>query len=352
MQREVMDDIHIIRVWTYIAANEKTIKRILDYFSYMISSLIISPVTDKFDMVIGTSPQLFTVCSAYIFSRIHKIPFIFEIRDIWPESIKAVGAIKNYFIIKFLEKIEIFLYRKAAVIISVTYSFREMLIKRGVNPQKIVVIQNGVDTKRFQPMPKDKQLEMELGLKDKFVAGYVGTHGMAHALGTLLKAAELLRNSGRLDQFQFIFIGDGAKKPELKIQAAKMGLKNIRFIDSVSKEKVTLYWSLLDVSIVHLMNAQLFRSVVPSKIFESMAMGVPLLHGVAGESAQLVKKYNVGLTFEPENAEDLVDKLILMKNNLIQYEKFKNNCSFASKKFERENQAKKMMGFIYEYLNN
>jgi hypothetical protein len=157
-QSETMDGIHVVRVWSYIVANEGFFRRTLDYVSYMISAIFAAPFVRGVDLVIGTSPHFFTACAAYSVSRYKRIPFIFELRDLWPESIKVVGALRDGPVIRLLEWIELYLYRKAARIICTTHSFREVLIGRGIDPRKIDVITNGVDLTRFHPMTRDKEL--------------------------------------------------------------------------------------------------------------------------------------------------------------------------------------------------
>ena len=251
-QSESMEGIQVVRVWSYITANQGFLKRILDYLSFMVSAVAASPFVRGIDLVIGTSPQFFTVCAAYAVSQIKRVPFVFELRDLWPESIKAVGAMKDSLATEWLEKLELHLYCKAERIISATYSFRRVLAARGIDPRKIDVITNGVDTARFGLRPKDAELTKAIGLEGKFVAGYIGTHGMAHGLETLLRAAAYLRRQPGGEVFLFLFIGDGARKLELMEAAKDMELDNVVFLDSVPKQDVVKYWSLLDVSIIHL----------------------------------------------------------------------------------------------------
>ncbi|MCB1815367.1 MAG: glycosyltransferase family 4 protein, partial [Candidatus Competibacteraceae bacterium] len=298
-QRETMEGIQVIRVWTYITANAGFAKRILDYQSFMVAATLAAPLVHKVDVVVGTSPQFFTVCAAYVISRFKRIPFVFELRDLWPESIRAVGAMQDSPWLKRLERLELFLYRKAARIVSVTQSFRRNLITRGVVPDKIEVVTNGVDSTRFRPQPRDSELAAKLGLQGKFVAGYIGTHGLAHALETLLEAARRLQNHPQGRDIRLLLLGDGANKQKLVEQARSLGLDNVVFIDSVPKHEVVRYWSLLDVSIIHLRKTELFTTVIPSKLFECMGMGIPVLHGVAGESAEIVQREDCGQVFEP-----------------------------------------------------
>jgi glycosyltransferase involved in cell wall biosynthesis len=321
-QTETVEGIRVIRVWSYITANEGFLRRVLDYQSYMLSAIIASVFVRKVDLIIGTSPQFFTACAAYVVSRYKFRPYIFELRDLWPESIKAVGAMKNERAIAFLEWLELFLYRKSAKVVSVTRSFKDILIRRGIDGRKIEVITNGVDISQFKPRPKDAELTEKLGMKGKFVAGYIGTHGLAHGLETLLDAADRLRGQ----DFVFLFLGDGARKEALKQMAAEKKLDNVVFIDSVPKADVPRYWSLLDVSVIHLKKTDLFTTVIPSKLFESMGMGLPVLHGVEGESADIVREEGAGIPFEPENAEQLCAALVRLKSNPAELEEFRSRC--------------------------
>ncbi len=346
-QSEEMEGIRVVRVWSYITANEGFVKRILDYISYMVSAFFASFFVKKVDLIIGTSPQFFTACAAYGVSLFKRRPWIFELRDIWPESIRAVGAMRESKLLDLLEKVELFLYRKATRIVSVTESFREKLIARGVDGSKIEVVTNGVDLSRFTPRPKDEALEEELGLQGKFVAGYIGTHGMAHALETLLEAAQKLAALPG-DRFRILLLGDGARKESLKQQAAEIGLTNLLFIDSVPKGEVSRYWSLLDLSIIHLRKSDLFKTVIPSKLFECMGMGIPVLHGVEGESAEIVAREGCGLLFEPENSDALLKAMLKLADDPQLYDELRQKALEAAPKYDRKLLAQKMLKILEE----
>ncbi len=201
------------------------------------------------------------------------------------------------------------LYRNSDHIVSVTHSFRDILAARGIPREKISVTMNGVDLSRFQPRARDEALATELGLSGKFVAGYVGTIGMAHGLTTIVEAARIVQGEARSRDIHFLLLGDGSEKDRLKAQCVEAGIGNVTFLDSVPRSEVARYWSLLDVAIVHLKKQPLFETVIPSKLFECMAMGIPVLHGVAGESAKLVEREGFGLVFESENASALAERI-------------------------------------------
>ncbi|EAR52139.1 probable glycosyl transferase [Oceanicola granulosus HTCC2516] len=345
-----MDGIRVIRVWSYVTRNEGFAKRILDHTSYMMAATLASLFIRRVDVIIGTSPQFFTACAAWAVSALKRRPWIFELRDIWPESIRAVGAMRQSRVLDTLEKVELFLYRKATAIISVTQAFKQNLVERGIDAAKIHVVTNGVDASRFQPLPKDAALQQELGLEGKFVAGYIGTHGMAHGLGTLLDAAARLKAVPNGDVFRIILLGDGATRAALQARATAEGLDNVLFLDSVPKEEVPRYWSLLDASIVHLIRRKLFTTVIPSKIFECMAMAIPILHGVEGESAEIVQTNGVGILFEPENGAALAAILQQLHNDPDLRSRLAASGPPAAHRYDRRRLASDMLRIVEKCL--
>lgn len=345
-QWEEIEGIRVLRVFTFITANEGFVRRTLDYMSFMVTSFLAGLFVTRPDVVAGTSPQFFTVCSAWMLSVFRRRPFVFELRDLWPESIKAVGAMKHPYWLERLEKLEYFLYRKAALIVTVTRSFRNTLVDNGVDDDRIKVVTNGVDLERYRPLGKDVELVKTYGLEGKFVLGYIGTHGLAHALETLLDAAARFQNEATDQSCVFLFLGDGASKRRLIDCAGQRQMENVIFIDSVPKDQVVRYWGLLDASITHLRKSELFESVIPSKLFESMAMGVPVLHGVSGESAEIVVTEQVGIPFPPEDSDALYKAILRLKGDQALQGKLRQNCLEAARKYDRRNQAEKMLGHL------
>lgn len=337
---EKMDGVRVLRVWTYIAANEGFARRVLDYVSFMIAAVAASPLTGRADVVVGTSPQFFTACAAWVVSALKGAPFVFELRDLWPESIRAVGAMSDGFALRFLERVELFLYGRAAAIVAVTYSYRDILVRRGIDPGKISVVTNGVELERFHPMARDAALAASLGLAGKITAGYIGTHGLAHGLETILDAAVLM---GERPEFRFLFLGDGADKDRLKRLAVERGLKNVVFVDTVPKEDVPRYWSLLDISIIHLRRTELFKNVIPSKLFECMGMGIPVLLGVEGESAEILAKADAGAAFPPGDARALTDALIALGAEPERAAAWGRNGPAAARGYDRAALAERML---------
>lgn len=345
-QVERIEGMKVVRVWSYIAPNAGFVKRILDFVSYMVMAMIAGFFVGRPDVIIGTSPQLFTVCAAWFTGLWRRVPYVFELRDLWPESIKAVGAMRQSSAITVLEKLEMFLYRRAAMIVAVTNAFKQNLTSRGIDEAKIFVVTNGVDLARFKPGPKDSDLTAQLGLEGCFVAGYVGTHGLAHSLETLVDAAELLERDHAALNIRIIFIGNGAAKPGLVTYAEAKRLNNVMLLDSVSKDQIPAYWSLLDCSIIHLRNTPLFSTVIPSKMFESFGCGIPVLLGVAGESADILEASGAGFTFEPENAAQLAQSLVILATDKAKLQELSSHGIIAARKFDRIELADTMLSHL------
>lgn len=302
---ERVDKIKVHRVPMYIAENKGTIKRILSYVSFMVSAVWYSrKLTSKPAVILASSPQIFSALAGLLISRWKKIPFILEIRDLWPESIVAVGAMKRNAIIRFFEKIEMLLYKKAQHIVVVTEAFRQAIIDKGIEPDKISVLKNGVDLKFFSTSPdkeKLKKIELKHGLGGKFVVSYMGTIGMAHKVDILFEAARRSNN----DAIVYLVIGTGAEQDTIKRLQEKYALPNFFLIDKQPKELMPYYLSLTDVFIVHLKDVPLFRTVIPSKIFEAMAMKKPLVAGVEGETRTIIEKSGAGIPVRPEDPDEM-----------------------------------------------
>ncbi len=292
LQRETIEGIEVLRVKTFITANSGFLLRTLDYLSFMVMGFLGGLLPRRPDVVVATSPQFFCAVGGWLLAAVRRKPFVFELRDLWPASIAAVGAMRDSRLLGWLEKLELFLYRRAAAIVTVTCSFRRDLEARGIDPRKIHVVTNGVDLERYEPRERDPAVAREFGVEDKLVVGYLGTHGMAHALHNVLDAAEGLDD---VPEAHFLFIGDGAAKPALVAAAAERGLENVSFHDPQPKERMPELWALCDLVLVHLKDDPVFETVIPSKIFEAMGMGKPiLLAGPDGEAAEILRETGCG----------------------------------------------------------
>lgn len=345
-QWERIDGIGVLRVWSYITSNAGFLKRTIDYASFMMTAAPAGLFVRNVDLIVATSPQLFAPCAALATGFCKRRPYVFELRDLWPESIKAVGAMRNARVLGWLERLEMFLYRRSTHVVAVTNAFKQNLIERGIPPDKISVVMNGVDLSRFKPRPRNKALSERLGLDGKIVAGYVGTHGMAHGLGTLLEAARLLQQTSGCGDIRLLFLGDGAEKSALQKQAQDLRLTNVVFLPSVPRSEVAEYWSLLDIAIIHLKRTPLFETVIPSKLFECMAMGLPVLHGVAGESAAIVEGEGCGLTFPPEDAIALASHIQRLAFDVDARAELARRATAASAHYDRTAQAASMLAIL------
>lgn len=338
-QVEMMNGIKVIRVWSYITANEGFFKRILDFMSFGFMAFW-AGLFVKTDLIIATSPQFFTTPSAWLLSVFKRKPWVFEVRDLWPESIKAVSALNEKSrIYRFLERMELFLYKRADQIITVTEAFKKNISERGIDENKIHVIKNGANLGLFQPKPKDPTLLKEHHLEGKFIVGYIGTHGMAHKLDFFLDFIKETKE----DNIHFLFMGEGAEKQKLLKIAQEKNITNVLFLDNVSKDKVIDYVSIIDVALVHLKRSDTFKTVIPSKIFESAAMRKPILLGVEGESKEIIENFNAGLCFIPENKESFLNCLYEMKDDTLLYTEFQKGCEELVKEFDRKKLAHKML---------
>lgn len=344
-QKEIIDGITVIRVWSFMAPNVGMFKRVFDFLSYAIMAFIVG-LFQKTDLIIATSPQLFTAVAGRWLSFFKRKPWIMEVRDMWPESIKSVGVnTGGRWIFKRLEILEKSLYRAADEIVVVTDSFKEIIAKKGIRARKIDVIKNGVMLNNFLPMPKDTGLIKELNLEGKFIVGYLGTHGMAHALDFIVKSASKIEDK----KIHLLLIGDGAKKDELLKLKADLNVNNITFLPFQAKSDINRYISILDVALVNLKKSEVFKSVIPSKIFENAAMQKPILLGVEGESKKIIDSYGAGVSFEPENEEDFLLKLKMISENPERFKEYQKNCAKLAKDFDRNYLAEKMLAYIKEF---
>lgn len=337
-QREEIDGITVIRVWSYIAVNAGFVRRILDYVSYALLAFVASLFV-KTDLIVATSPQFFTAVAGYLASVSKRKPWVMEVRDLWPESIRAVDAAggKEAWLDR-MESLELFLYRKADRVVVVTHAFKENISRRGIDPDKIEVVTNGVLMESFPARPRDAELVERLGLGGKFVVGYLGTHGMAHKLDFILDCVEEAPAN-----VHFLFIGGGAKKPELEERVLREGYSNVTMLPSVPKAEIGRYISITDVALVPLRKSDTFKTVIPSKIFENAAMGKPILLGVQGESEAIIRKYGAGLCFVPEDREDFLCQLNRLATNEGVYAECRENCTPLAAAYDRRALAGRML---------
>ncbi len=346
-QIEYIDGIKVVRVKTFIAKNQGMLLRILDFLSYVPMAVYVCIYEKKPDVVFATSPQFFVGVTGWIVSKIKNRPFVLEIADLWPASIIAVGVMKKNFLLTVCEKLELFLYRNADLIIALTQSYKEDMVKRGVDGKKIHVIYNGADLEFYHPQPKDAVLLKQLALEDKFVIGYIGTHGMAHGLEHVLEVAESVKNNHKV---VFLFVGAGVAREKLIKKAKELDLKNVHFISVQPKEIIASYWSLCDIALVHLKDEPLFQTVIPSKIFEAMAMGIPiLLVAPQGEASNLITQEGVGIWITPDSPLDFVNAIKKLQDKNIR-KKIAEQCVIRSQEHTREFQAREICKVLKNHI--
>ena len=304
IQHETVEGIRVTRIWTFLAPNKGSVRRSLNYISYLFSAGLAGLFTRNPDLIIATTPQFFCGWTGALVARLRRVPFVLEVRDLWPESIVAVNAMKPGLAIRFLGWLEQKLYAAAGLIVTVGDGYRSRLIERGVPSSKIAVITNGVDRETLKPGARDESLREKFGLAGKFVCAYVGTIGMACGLDVVLRAATLLKQQGRND-ITFLLVGDGAVRDELQDQATGQELDNIIFAGLQPKPLIPALLATSDACLVHLRKQDLFQSVLPSKLFEAAAMARPVILGVQGSAASLLTDMNGGICIEPENEEEL-----------------------------------------------
>lgn len=350
-QVELIEGIRVVRVKTYIAQNKGFLLRILDFVSYICPALIAGILQKKPDVIVATTPQFFVGITAWLASFFRGIPFILEVADIWPASIVGVGAMHKSILIRGLEKLELFLYRRATSIIVLTPAFKKNLTSRNIPENKITVVINGVELAKYTPLEKDTLLaaKLNIDIEKKFIVGYIGTHGMAHALKNVLQAAESLSNSNIL----LLFVGAGSTRDELIAYATKKQLNNVKFVSAQPKKSISSVWSLCDVALVHLKNDPVFAEVIPSKIFEAMGMGLPiLLAAPKGEASEIVTQQKVGIWVPAEEPQALADAINLLYNEVEKRKQFAIRSRECAYFYSRERQAREMMKAIEDALSN
>jgi glycosyltransferase involved in cell wall biosynthesis len=337
-QTQIVDNIKVVRVWSYITKNEGFLKRILDYISFSAAAFI-AGLFHKTDIIVATSPQFFSALSGQALSFCKRKPWIMEVRDLWPESIKTVGALNDNIILRFFEWLAMRCYRSAAHIVVVTNTFKQRLIDKGIDESKITVVQNGANNDFYKPLPKNKDLLKQLNLEGKTVVGYIGTLGMAHNLNFILDSITKITDNS----LHFLFIGEGAERKNLIRKKEEYRMENVTILAPVSKEVVRQYLSIIDISLVNLKKSELFKSVIPSKIFEAAAMQIPIIIGVDGEVREIIEKYEAGLFFEPENEQDFYEKLTRLTTEKDLYEKCRNGCKQLATFYNRTRLAAQML---------
>ena len=340
-QRETIDGIEVIRVWSFLAPNKDVVLRGLDFLSFAVGAFC-AGLFQKADVILATSPQLLTGLAGRFLARVKGKPWVFEVRDLWPESIVAVGALKDGAVIRTLEKLEASLYRSAARIVTVSEPMRERIAAKGVSADKIAVVSNGADPARLEGGEKREQLAAQWKPLEKFVVGYIGTHGMAQGLETVVAAAEILRDTN----VHFLFVGEGARRLELEAQARRSELENTTFLGQLPAADAIDYLALSDVVVVPLKKAATFESALPSKVFESAAIGRPMIVSASGHVADVVRQYDAGVAVEPGDAAQLAAAILQLRDDPELRTRLRAGCKKLARDYSRERLADLMLSEI------
>ena len=338
--RRMWNGVKLVRTWLLPFPNRKPYERMLNYSSFCVSSALTGLFVSKPDVLIASSPQLLVALSGWWLAFVKRVPFVFEVRDLWPESLAAVGVGDgNSLLLRVLGKIAGFLYRQATAIVVVTEAFKTFLVANwSVPAEKIFVVENGVETEIFTPQPDREAKRKELGAEGKFLVCYTGTMGLAHGLETLIEAASLLQTEN--PQVQFLLIGEGADRERIVDLAAQRGLTNLKFLGQQPRENVPSFISASDACLVMLKKAELFKTVIPTKMLEFMSCARPIILAVDGQAREIMDAAQAGIFVEPENAAVLVEAI----KQLVSDEELcaffgRNGRAFMQRKFSREQTA-------------
>ena len=343
--------VNVVRTWLLPLPNRKAHERMLNYSSFCISAASTGMFLHRPELVIASSPQLLVGLSGWWLARCNGVPFVFEVRDLWPESLAAVGvSSRNSPLHRLLAKIAGFLYRSCDRIVVVTPAFKEYLVEYWRVPdEKIFVVENGVETSLFSSLTPSAALRRAIGAEEKFVVSYIGTMGNAHGLETLLDAAALLRE--RAPEILFLLVGEGAEKARIVSLAHSRGLTNVRFVGQQPREKIPAYITASDVCLVLLKKSELFKTVLPTKMLEFMSCARPVILGVDGHARNVMERANAGLFVPPEDSAELADAILrLAADPGLRESLGRNGRQYVLQHFSRQQAAEVYLDVLQDLL--
>ncbi len=353
---EVLKGIRVKRHWLFITKHEGTLKRALNQLSFAASILYKNLKKNKDDLpdvIMVSSPSFFAACSAWILSKRYGVPFIFEVRDLWPGIFVEMGVLKKGVLLFILEKLELFLYKRAAAVVTVTRGFAENIAKRGIDPQKVFVITNGVADHEIKKalLPYEdgsiQKLRSEYSLNPMTkIVLYIGNHGQAQALGQVIETARLLMNRSDV---QFLMVGNGADKRRL--QNLARGIPNIQFLPNQTKERVWQFYALADISLVCLKDIPSFKTFIPSKMFEIMASQTPMVAALKGEGARILQKSGAAMIVPPEESDKVAKAITtLIENPDRMKEMGQAGRLFVTAHYQHSTLAKQYLGIFNQLM--
>ena len=349
LQREEQDGINIVRVWSYATPNKGFLSRILGQLSFgCLAAFLGWKAVGHPDVIIVESPPLFDAIAGRILAWLKHCPFIFMVADLWPEAAIQMGVLHNPLLIRLSEWLEWSTYQRAKLVWVVSEGVRDLLMQRGLPPERIFLLTNGVDTTLFRPLPRGKA-RAELGWDDRFTVLYAGTHGLAHGLATILSAAEQMQDH---PDIHIIFAGDGAAKAELIAQAEKRKLKNVTFLAAQPHDRLSLLLAAADVCLVPLRKVALFETTLPVKMFEVMACARPIVLSADGKARQIAEQEaKAAIAIEPENAEAIVSAIFYLREHPGEAEALgQRGRSYVEARFDREQLTARLEARIAKLL--
>jgi len=339
--REEFNGINVIRVWAYPTHLRSALRRGTNYLSSLLSFSLTASILKRPDVVIATSPPPFIGLTTLTLKYFKSIPVVFEVRDLWPEVISAVGAgSSNSISYRIIESIVDFSYKHSDLIVALTESFKDSIVNtRGIEEEKVKVIENAVDTELFKPVKMDKSAFQELGLESKFIISYVGTIGLTHGVDVVINAAEELKS--KIPDMVFLLVGDGFEKNRLEARAKSKGLDNVLFLGKRQRSKIPDIINGSDISLVLSKKSELLEKTIFAKVFEPMACGKPIIVGALGETKNVVvDQGNAGLSFEPEDTKGLIKCISKLYNDPKLRKKLGDNGrKLVTKSFSRKKKA-------------
>jgi colanic acid biosynthesis glycosyl transferase WcaI len=346
-RRELVDGIDVLRTYVYATPNAGVLKRMLSYVSFMVSATLVGLCgLSRPHVVIATSPQLLCGVAGYFLARLMRVPFVFEVRDLWPETMIAVNVMKEGNpIVRGLSAVSQLLYDRASRIVTVGEGYSNSIHElHRITQSKMNVIHNGIDTEAFVPGPKDNEIRQEYGWSNKFVSMYLGTHGMCQGLEIILQVARQMKDD---ETKLFVFVGEGAEKEQLKQTAAEWQLRNVQFIDQQPRERVCKFYAACDLGIVCLRKSPRFLEVLPSKIFEFLGMERPIVLSARGEARKLLERAKGGVCVRPEDANAIAKAIRDLSQNRGQLERMgRNGREYVSHEFDRRKLAQKYLEIL------
>lgn len=335
------NNVDVVRTYVSEAYNKSFVGRLWGYFSFTLSSLwAILFHVKKHDVMIVTSPPLFVGVTGVLAKWLKRTPLVFEIRDLWPESAIDTGVLTNPLIIKMAYFVEKLSYKFSNKINVLTPAFKQKLIEdKGIKEEKITFIPNGADLDIFEPGQRDNWVRDQYGLEDQFVVAYMGAHGVANHLESLLETAKEFNDD---EQVAFVLIGDGMRKSALQQKAKEDGITNVVFIDSQPKHKIPDFCNASDICTAVLKKVDTFKTVYPNKVFDYMSCAKPILLGIDGVARELVEESGAGYYVDPENPKQFAARIRELKENPELRERLGNSgLAFVRENFSREVLANK-----------